>query len=399
MFHHCLCWRSRWSQSRSRRRGPAAAVPASTASGTATSRQRPRQAERIGDQPHRQRSEPAGHSRRRCSASPRPNCGRAGCRTAGPAAAGTTWPWPRSARPGWPAWRAPPARAGRPGRAARPPAALTRSTVRSATRSRTTTSAASPASPEPNRTAMASAATAGRRCATSTRYSARNPVSTSTSRSATCSSTSQRTAEAFRSAASTSRARAVHAGPVRPAGLPRPVRRRSLCRANRAAQRGPAGRCRARRPPPPGQDQVSVPPAAPGGQDRGEQQRPGYRAGRSGQVPAGHDLRLPVRPGVHQLGLGQRDERAGGRIEQRERRQQHGERPGAGHGEQSEDEQDAAAEHGQAAPPPGTGQYPQRQLERPARQQRHGREQADLRVAQVQVATDQRQRGALGAVN
>ena len=57
---------------------------------------------------------------------------------------------------------------------------------------------------------MASAATAGVRFATSTRYSARKPVNTSTSRSATSISSSQRSVPQSRSAAPISRTRAVH---------------------------------------------------------------------------------------------------------------------------------------------------------------------------------------------
>ena len=148
-----------------------------------------------------------------------------------------------------------------------------------------------------------------------------------------------------------------------------------------------------------GQHQVGHPPAAPGGQHRREQQRPGDRSRRSGQVPAGHDLSLPVRPGVHQLGLGQRHERPRGREEHRERGQQHDEGPRPGHREQAQDEDQAAAEHGQPAPPSLAGHDAQRKLERSAGQQRHRGEQPDLRVAQAQVVTDQRQRGALGPVN
>ena len=59
----------------------------------------------------------------------------------------------------------------------------------------------------------------------------------------------------------------------------------------------------------------------------------------------------------------------------------------------------AAAEHGQPTPPSHTGQNAQRKLERPADQQRDRGEQADLRVAQPQVMTNQRERGALDAVN
>ncbi len=148
-----------------------------------------------------------------------------------------------------------------------------------------------------------------------------------------------------------------------------------------------------------GQHQVGHPPAAPGGQHRREQQRPGDRSRRTGQVPAGHDLSLPVRPGVHQLGLGQRHERSRGREEHRERGQQHDEGPRPGHREQAQDEDHAAAEHGEPAPPSLAGQDAQRKLERSAGQQRHRGEQPDLRVAQAQVVTDQRQRGALGPVN
>ena len=231
-------------------------------------------------------------------------------------------------------------------------------------------------------------------------------MSTSTSRSATSSSTSQRTTDQSRSAARTSRARSVHAGratgspPPAPAAVPAarsagpaagPPRRRAPARVPQAcadpSQRGQRG-----------QHQVGRPPAAPGRQHRREQQRPGHRAGRSGQVPARHDLGLPVQVGLDEPGLGQRDERAGGGVEDGERGQQHGVRARPGHREQAQHEHDAAAED---EPPPSAGltrQDPQRKLERAAGQQRHRREQANLAVAQPEVMADQRQCRALGAV-
>jgi hypothetical protein len=45
------------------------------------------------------------------------------------------------------------------------------------------------------------------------------------------------------------------------------------------------------------------------------------------------------------------------------------------------------------------GQHPDRELEQAAEQQRNRGEQADLPVAQRQVVPDERQRGALGAVD
>ena len=45
------------------------------------------------------------------------------------------------------------------------------------------------------------------------------------------------------------------------------------------------------------------------------------------------------------------------------------------------------------------GEDPKRQLKQAAGQQRHRGQQADLPVAQSQVMPDERERGALGAVN
>src|SRR6516165_3078718 len=78
----------------------------------------------------------------------------------------------------------------------------------------------------------------------------------------------------------------------------------------------------------------------------GTSRNPGYS-----QVPARHDLGPPPGPDIHQLGLGQRHERPGGREEDGEGAQQHGERSRARDRGQGQDKDDAAAEYGQPAPP------------------------------------------------
>ena len=190
--------------------------------------------------------------------------------------------------------------------------------------------------------------------------------------------------------------------PRRPRPAPLRLGRPRLRRAGvlaAAIRRAPQVRAEPDERGEPGQHQVAGPPAAAAGQHRGEQQRPGHRPRRSGQVPARHDLGLPVRPGVHDLGLSQRHERAGCRVEGDEGAQQHGERASRGHAEEREHEDDAAAENGQPTSPALAGQDAERQLEEAADQQRHRGQQPDLRVAQPQVAPDQRERGSLGPVN
>jgi hypothetical protein len=108
---------------------------------------------------------------------------------------------------------------------------------------------------------------------------------------------------------------------------------------------------------------------------------------------------LPVRPGVHELGLGERDERARRRIENNKSKKQHNERAGRCHPEQREHEQDAPTEDDQPTTSPVPGQHAERQLEKAARQQRHRSQQPDLFVTQAQVVPDERERGSLGPVN
>src|SRR5262249_8863194 len=91
-------------------------------------------------------------------------------------------------------------------------------------------------------------------------------------------------------------------------------------------------------------------------------------------------------------------EGAGGREEDHEGGQQPADRPGGGGGQRGGDEAEAARQDRTAAALPRAGQHADRQLDQAARQQRHRGQQADLAVAEAQIAPDQRQRGALHAV-